>query len=91
MTSRRLADGSGGGKRSYEPACVRAIDAYLTLGQQADRLGYELDNITPVGVVGAVTASIPPDDSLVIALQEFADACIDSGTRKPEDDTGKKT
>jgi hypothetical protein len=91
MSSRRLADGSGGGQRSYEPACVRALDAYLTMTQQAERLSNELDNVTPVGVIGAVTASIAPDDSLVIALQNFADSCNDSGTPPAKDDSGEKT
>jgi len=69
---------------------VRAIDAHLTLAAQADRVSAELDHITPIGVIGAVTASIPPDDSLVIVLQEFASAGEDSGTGKPEDDSDKK-
>ncbi len=86
--SSRLADGSGGGRHSYEPSCVRALDSYMTLQQQASRVCDELDYIT---VPGVVISSMGPDDSLVIALQEFVSSCEQSGTGKSEDDTGKKS
>jgi hypothetical protein len=86
MQSRRLADGSGGG-RSYEPACVRAIDSYLTLSQQADRVSVELDNVTIPGVVSHV---VEPEDSLVIALQECVATREGQSPPPPKDDTVKK-
>ena len=80
MTSNKLADGSGEKRGSFEPACVRALDAYLTLGQQVDRLDAALDEITETGVV---RHHLGPEDSLVIALDEFATACDDSGSLHP--------
>lgn len=86
MQPRKLADGSGGGRNSYESACVRAIDAHLTLGKQADRVIAELDHITAPGVIGAVSHQMSADDSLVIAIQELTSACDET----TDDDTGKK-
>lgn len=78
MTNGKLADGSGEKRGSFEPACVRALDAYLILGQKVERLSVALDEITEPGVV---RSQLGPDDSLVIALDEFATACEDSASR----------
>lgn len=89
MQPRKLADGSGGGGRpSFEPSCVRAIDSHLTLFRKADRLSSALDDITMPGVI---VSAMDPEDSLVIALQEFVTTCEDEGTRRFGDDTGKKS
>lgn len=61
-----LANGSASGKNFYA-ACFRALDTYLKLGQLADQVLVELDNVTAPGVRRALS----PDDSLVIALQDF--------------------
>jgi hypothetical protein len=88
MQPRKLADGSGGGRYTFEPGCVRAIDSYLTLSRQAERLSTALDDITMPGVI---VSAMDPEDSLVIALQEFVTSGDTEGTGKRADDTGKKS
>lgn len=64
--SKRLADGSASGKSFYSP-CFRALDTYLKLGQLADRVALELDQVTTTGIKREVSV----DDSLVIAIMDF--------------------
>lgn len=64
--SNRLADGSSGGGRRMEAACVRAIDACIRLDRQLDDAIEQLDGLTAPGVVRSV---VDDEDSLVLALQ----------------------
>lgn len=86
MMSRKLADGSGSGRSSYEPACVRALDSYMLLTRQAERVSEELDQIT---IPGMVDHPVSVEDSLVIALQEYSDACAEAASPLLPD-SGKK-
>jgi hypothetical protein len=70
MKPTRFPDGSGVPNSREQSACVRAIDAYMSLIRKADRLGIELDDVTIPGVVRAPMAD---DDSLVIALRAAID------------------
>lgn len=63
----RFPDGSGNGS-ALEIAAVRALDAYIHLGQAADRLSDELDQVTQPGVVHAPMSD---EDSLVIAIRQI--------------------
>jgi len=67
MAPIKFPEGSGITNNRMESACVRAIDAYMTLGRRADALCAELDNVTLPGVVRAV---IDDNDSLVTAVAE---------------------
>jgi hypothetical protein len=53
-----------------EAACVRIIDACLTLERKVDRVMAELDNLTMPGVV---RMAVDDEDSLVIALHDLSD------------------
>ena len=86
MMNRKLADGSGGGGRRPEAACVRALDASIALGRKADRIMRDLDEIT---IPGAVKLPIDENDSLVVALQDAACPANSAEPATASDDTGK--
>lgn len=67
-----------------EVACVRMIEAHVSLGKKADQVLALLDDMTMPGVV---RAPVDDNDSLVIVLRD----AVDSGnTANPGDDTVKK-
>lgn len=69
MTSpKKFPDGSASDQR-YESACIRAIDPWLRLERQADRVIEALDQVTTPGIVRAPLAE---DDSLIIAIRDAA-------------------
>lgn len=63
-----FAEGSTS-ERTPASACVRAVEAYRLVAEKADLILHELDNLTLPGV----KTSLPDNDSLVIALNEFCD------------------
>lgn len=71
MSRTRFADGSGTGTNS-EASAVRAVDEWIQLGNKADRLANELDMVTKPGFLQP--PNLADDDSLVIALRDFAAA-----------------
>lgn len=67
---RQFPDGSTSGVgHEMSRATVRAIDAYMRLGEAADRVIAAMDNITMPGVV---RAPLSEDDSLVMAIAAVA-------------------
>jgi hypothetical protein len=79
MSFVRFAEGSGGQELSASPACVRAIDAYLSIGRAADQLSKALDGLTQPGSY----QKLDDEDSLVIVLRDFlpTDDGHDSGKK----------
>lgn len=68
MGIRKFPDGSVSQKDRMKAAGVRALDAYFTVSNRADRLIEELDQVTSPGVV---RVQISDEDSLVIAIREI--------------------
>jgi len=88
MKKTRFADGTGSGTRTQiESACVRAIDAYVTLERRADRVLEALDDIT---IPGVVRHAITEEDSLVIAIKDVTGSPEGSNPVKSTLASGKK-
>lgn len=73
----KLAEGSNSQALSTAPACVRALDSYISISQSADRLDHALDSETFPGYFHA----LDDDDSLVVAIRTMVEG--DSG-KKPQ-------
>lgn len=74
MAPRKFPEGSGVTNARLESACLRAIDSCLSVGRSADRLGNELDHMTPVPGSGIIPLPLEEDDSLPVAVMEAKDA-----------------
>lgn len=74
MTRRKFPEGSGITNAQVESACLRAIDSCLQVIRSADRLGTELDHMTPPPGSGIIRLPVEDDDSLMVAVKEAREA-----------------
>lgn len=81
MSRSKLAEGSYSSVLCPESAYIRAADAYLKMGQAAERLIAVLeDRTSPM-----TFPELDDEDSLVVALKD----CASGGTRAPTERTPK--
>lgn len=74
MARRKFADGSCIVNAPAEAACLRAIDSCLQVSRSADRLGTELDHMTPPPGSGIIRLPVDDDDSLMVAVRDAREA-----------------
>lgn len=74
MRPKKFPDGSNAKNAPFESACLRAIDASLAVGRSADRLGNELDHMTPPPGSGIIRLPVEEDDSLMVVVKEAREA-----------------
>ena len=74
MARRKFPEGSGITNAQAESACLRAIDSCMAAGRSADRLGNELDHMTPPPGSGIIRLPVEEDDSLMVAVKEAREA-----------------
>jgi len=68
--AQKFPDGSGVNNSRVDSACVRAIDAHMTVINKADAILEVMDEMT---IPGRVRGPIDDNDSMVIALREARD------------------
>lgn len=81
MAPQKFPEGSGVYNSRVESACVRAIDACMTVSRKAAAILEAMDDVT---IPGMVRGAIEDNDSMVIALRDARD--VGRPTKRPSGD-----